>query len=106
MYKHLSKEDRIKIEYYLNKKYSLTKIANIIGIDKSTVSREVRRITPYDAEKADEIAKLKIKTNKPELRIKVNALYLSGFTKRKITRMTGLSWYSINKMLEREDDGV
>ena len=50
-YHHLKKEDRIKIEFMINEKdengkrlYSNTDIAKKIGVHKSTISRELKRI--------------------------------------------------------------
>lgn len=41
-YKHLNKEDRIKIEILYSQNKSCTYIANFIGFHKSTISRELR----------------------------------------------------------------
>lgn len=43
MYKHFSIEERILIEYFLNKKYSLRKIANELKVNVSSISREIKR---------------------------------------------------------------
>ena len=42
-YKHLTKEQRYTISACLRKKMSLSKIANLINVSKSTVSREIKR---------------------------------------------------------------
>ena len=42
-YNHLTREQRYTISLCLQKKMSLTKIANLINVSKSTVSREVKR---------------------------------------------------------------
>ena len=42
-YNHLTREQRHTISVCLQKKMSLTKIANLINVSKSTVSREVKR---------------------------------------------------------------
>lgn len=42
-YNHLTREQRYTISVCLQKKMSLTKIANLINVSKSTVSREVKR---------------------------------------------------------------
>lgn len=43
MWKHLKKEDRKEIEYYLSKWYSHRKIWKIMKIDNSVISREIKR---------------------------------------------------------------
>ena len=50
-YHHLSYDDRIKIEFMINEKdkngkrlYSNTDIAKKLGVHKSTISRELKRI--------------------------------------------------------------
>ena len=40
---HLSMKQRYEIELLRNQNYSITKIAEIIGKDKSTISREIKR---------------------------------------------------------------
>ena len=40
---HLSMKQRYEIELLRNQKYSMTKIAEIIGKNKSTISREIKR---------------------------------------------------------------
>ncbi len=42
-YNHLCKEQRNTIEYLLNKQYNFTYIANAIGVDRRTISREIMR---------------------------------------------------------------
>lgn len=42
-YKHLSQQERIKIEKYLVLDYSLTKISILLNRHKSTISREIKR---------------------------------------------------------------
>lgn len=52
----LTKQHRKEIEYYLNRNYSYTAIAEMICKDKSIISREIGRNSVsgvYDAEKAD-----------------------------------------------------
>lgn len=41
--KHLTQSDRIKIEHFLNMNYSLRKIAKLLNVSPSTISREVNR---------------------------------------------------------------
>lgn len=51
----LTRQDRKEIEYYLNRNYTFTAIGEMIGKDKSVISREVKRNSVngiYDAEKA------------------------------------------------------
>ena len=50
-YRHLTYDERVKIEFMLNEKdengkrlYSNTDIANKLGVHKSTISRELKRI--------------------------------------------------------------
>lgn len=55
MWKHLTKEDRKEIEYYLNKWYSHRKIWEIMKINNSVISREIKRNSvkwEYEAKKA------------------------------------------------------
>ncbi len=42
-YRHLSKRDRVKIGKMKSHSFSLSQIAKVIGVDKSTISREIRR---------------------------------------------------------------
>ncbi len=42
-YNHITKEQRYTISVCLKKKMSLSKIANLINVNKSTVSREIKR---------------------------------------------------------------
>lgn len=42
-YNHLCKENRNTIEYLLNNNYSFTYIANAINVDRTTISKEIRR---------------------------------------------------------------
>lgn len=42
-YNHLCKENRNTIEYLLNKNYSFTYIANAINVDRTTISKEIKR---------------------------------------------------------------
>ena len=81
-YHHLTKDDRIKIEFMLNQKdengkrlYSNSKIARELGVNKSTIGREIKnrikskvsvmsgKITnlPYSAYTAQEDYNFKIK---------------------------------------------
>ena len=73
-YHHLTYDDRVKIEFMINEKdkngkrlYSNTDIAKKLGVHKSTISRELKRITskinvitgkrrnlPYSAYRAQE----------------------------------------------------
>ena len=63
-YKHLSQEQRYTIDRLLKQGHSHTSIAKIIGVDKSTVSREVKRNASkpnspkpcYNAKKAQQLA--------------------------------------------------
>ena len=40
---HLSYNDRLKIEKYLDDKYSFTEIAKEIGKDRTTVAKEIQK---------------------------------------------------------------
>lgn len=42
-YKHLTKEDRIKIEALYNAKHTQTEIAAAVGVNQSTISRELKK---------------------------------------------------------------
>lgn len=42
-YNHLCKEQRNTIEYLLNKRYDFTYIGNAINVDRTTISKEIRR---------------------------------------------------------------
>ena len=44
-YSHLTQEQRYQISAYLQLKYSLSTIARILGCNKSTISREIKRNT-------------------------------------------------------------
>jgi len=42
-YKQLTDSQRYKIEAYLKEKCTITQIASKLGVDKSTISRELKR---------------------------------------------------------------
>ena len=42
-YSHLCKEQRNTIEYLLNKGFDFTYIGNAINVDRTTISKEIRR---------------------------------------------------------------
>lgn len=90
-YHHLTKEDRIKIESLINQKdcdgkrlFNNTYIANYIGVNKSTISRELRnrrkekmyirtgkiKTMPYNAEYAQQDAKFKRGLSKGEYKLR------------------------------------
>ena len=92
-YRHLKKEDRIKIESLINQKdkngkrlFNNTYIANYLGFNKSTISRELRkrrkekmyirtgktRTMPYTAEYAQENADFKRGLSKGEYKLRKN----------------------------------
>ena len=57
MYKHLTLEQRYQIQALYKQRFSMTKIAEAIGVHKSTVSRELKRnsvqsVRPPDRYKA------------------------------------------------------
>src|SRR3990167_5305837 len=55
-FRHLTKDDRIKIELWLKEGYSQTNIAARLAVNRSTISREIKcRSTPtgYHAQIAD-----------------------------------------------------
>lgn len=41
--RHLNQNERIKIEHFLNMKYSIRSIAKMLNVSPSTISREIRR---------------------------------------------------------------
>lgn len=90
-YHHLNKKDRIKIEALINQKdefgnrlFNNTYIANYLGVNKSTISRELRKrrkvkmyirtgktkIMPYTAEYAQDDANFKRGLSKGEYKLK------------------------------------
>ena len=92
-YRHLKKEDRIKIESLINQKdkngkrlFNNTYIANYLGVNKSTISRELKkrrkekmyirtgktRTMPYTAEYAQENANFKRGLSKGEYKLRKN----------------------------------
>lgn len=61
-FKHLSYEERVTIEYLLNKKESIRYIANILNRPPSTISNEIKRnnvLGIYTAKKAKDKARVK-----------------------------------------------
>lgn len=64
-YKHLTREERERIMFFLARGYSLTAISKELGCHKSTISREVRRnkqdseYLPMKAQKQDERRRLR-----------------------------------------------
>lgn len=92
-YRHLRKDDRIKIESLINQKdengkrlFNNTYIANYLGVHKSTISRELKkrrkekmyirtgktRTMPYTAEYAQENADFKRGLSKGEYKLRKN----------------------------------
>ena len=92
-YRHLKKDDRIKIESLINQKdengkrlFNNTYIANYLGVHKSTISRELKkrrkermyirtgktRTMPYTAEYAQENADFKRGLSKGEYKLRKN----------------------------------
>ena len=91
-YRHLNKNDRIKIESLINQKdengkrlFNNTYIANYLGVHKSTISRELRKrrkekmyirtgktTMPYAAEYAQENADFKRGLSKGEYKLRKN----------------------------------
>ena len=43
LYVHLTKDQRDTIEYLINKGENFTYIANAINVDRTTISKEIRR---------------------------------------------------------------
>ena len=92
-YRHLRKDDRIKIESLINQKdengkrlFNNTYIANYLGVHKSTISRELKkrrkekmyirtgktRTMPYTAEYAQENANFNRGLSKGEYKLRKN----------------------------------
>ena len=92
-YRHLKKDDRIKIESLINQKdengnrlFNNTYIANYLGVHKSTISRELKKrrkekmyirtgktkTMPYTAEYAQENADFKRGLSKGEYKLRKN----------------------------------
>ncbi len=92
-YRHLKKEDRVKIEFLINQKdkngkrlFNNTYIANYLKVHKSTISRELRnrrkekmyirtgkiKTMPYTAEYAQENADFKRGLSKGEYKLRKN----------------------------------
>lgn len=92
-YRHLTKDDRIKIESLINQKdengkrlFNNTYIANYLGVHKSTISRELRKrrrekmyirtgktkTMPYSAEYAQDDANFKRGLSKGEYKLRKN----------------------------------
>lgn len=103
-YHHLKKEDRIKIESLLNQKdengkrlFNNSYIANYLEVDKSTISRELKKrrrekmyirtgktkTMPYTAEYAQENADFKRSLSKGEYKLRRNKK-LANFIEEKI----------------------
>ena len=103
-YRHLKKEDRIKIESLINQNdkngkrlFNNTYIANYLGVNKFTISRELKkcrkekmyirtgktRTMPYTAEYAQENADFKRGLSKGEYKLRKNKK-LAKFIKDKI----------------------
>ena len=67
-YTHISQEQRYTISKFLIENYSYSKISKILGIDKSTVSREVRRNRDKKGNYKPRIANKKSKERKSRFR--------------------------------------
>ena len=77
-YKHLILSEREKILYFQAKNYSITAIANAVGRDKSTISRELRRNTEekqYLPASAQQLYKSRRVACKPHKRLENKELY-------------------------------
>jgi transposase, IS30 family len=61
MHRHLNKEDRACIALLLRRKYSYNEIAKVVGVDHTTISREIKRNSDsegrYDARLAEKKAR-------------------------------------------------
>nr|WP_238331832.1 helix-turn-helix domain-containing protein [Fructilactobacillus sanfranciscensis] len=72
MYNHLNFEDRVKIETLIKEGYNFSKIATIIKVSRSTITREIQRATGgkglpnrfnkslYYANQAEQVARKKL----------------------------------------------
>ena len=57
-YKHLSQIERYQIHSLMNAQHNITQIARLLGRDKSTISRELRRNAGCRGYKAKQIVNL------------------------------------------------
>lgn len=46
-YHRLTFEDRVKIETLINAKFPISQIATNIGVSRSTITREIRKVVLY-----------------------------------------------------------
>ena len=111
MYKHLTREQRYQIEALLQQGISLTGIACILHVHKSTISREIKRNSlrklglsdKYIAENADNFAQkraykpLSYKTKDPTIIRRIQFLLKAGWSPEQIAltcRNRGISMLS------------
>lgn len=108
-YKHLSEKDRVFLRIMLDKHYSKTKIAKILGVSPSTIYREVKRNSCTHWHSGlkfywNHHAQQKyVKRRKRGLKLEKDA-NLQQYVHKKIK--AGWSPYQIEGRLKTENDGV
>lgn len=69
MHRHLNKEDRACIALLLRRKYSYNEIAKLVGVDHTTISREVNRNSDSEGRYDARLAERKARRRRQESRI-------------------------------------
>lgn len=73
MHRHLNKEDRACIALLLRRQYSYSEIAKVVGVDHTTISREVNRNSDnegrYDARSAEKKARGRRRESRTKYRL-------------------------------------
>ena len=87
-YKHLSQIERYQIHSLMKAQHNITQIARLLGRDKSTISRELRRnagCRGYRAKQACELACKRSESSR-------NASTLAPWVKEQASELLRLQW--------------
>ncbi len=87
-YKHLSQNERYQIHSLMKAQHNITQIARLLGRDKSTISRELRRnagCRGYKAKQACELACQRSESSR-------NANTLAPWLKEQASALLWLQW--------------
>lgn len=98
----LNFNNRKQIERLLKDGRNTSQIAAVVGVDQSTISREIRRVTPYTAEEAQKNYEKTSSCISTEDRIKIITLFKVGKSMRFISRETNHCIETVRKILVKE----
>ena len=87
-YKHLSQIERYQIHSLMKAQHNITQIARLLGRDKSTISRELRRNAGCRGYKAKQACELACKRSESSR----NASTLAPWVKEQASELLRLQW--------------